>query len=200
MLHTPLKRLDSSFIADRVRPRPRILQFGGGNFMRAFFDWKVDRINEAAGSDWGIVIIRSIAGGEDELLRSQEGLFTVIERGLDTSGRDVSEPRIVCSVLGEFFAQTDWDAIRALARNPDIRVITSNTTEAGIALDNWDTYEDRPPKSFPAKLARLLHERWKFLRFKRNSGWQVIPCELVEDNGDLLAELVERQAKIWDLE
>lgn len=200
MQHGPPKQLDASFLGERVRPRPRILQFGGGNFMRAFFDLKVDLMNEASGSDWGIVIIRAIAEDLGQNLNDQDGLYTVIERGLDNHGREVSEPHIVSAVRAELFAQRDWDTIRGLARHPEIRVVTSNTTDAGIALDGWDMYADRPPKSFPAKLTRLLHERWKYLGHARNSGWQVIPCELIEDNGGRLSELVTEQARIWGLE
>jgi tagaturonate reductase len=200
VLHKSPKQLDASFSPQLVRPMPRILQFGGGNFMRAFFDMKVDLMNEAIGGDWGILIVRAVADGIDQTLNDQNGLYTVIERGLDESGCVVSKPRIVSCVRGEFFAQRDWDAIRGLARHPEICVVTSNTTDAGIALNPWDIYDDRPPKSFPAKLTRLLHERWKYLGHNRNSGWQIIPCELIADNGTILGQLVEQQAQIWGLE
>jgi tagaturonate reductase len=200
VLHKSPKQLNASFLPLRVRPTPRILQFGGGNFMRAFFDMKVDLMNEAIDGDWGILIVRTMADGLDETLNDQEGLYTVIERRLDDAGRDVSRSRVVSSVRGEFFAQRDWDAIRALARRPEIRLVTSNTTDAGIALNEWDMYDDRPPKSFPAKLTRLLHERWKYLGRVRDVGWQIMPCELIENNGTILEQLVEQQARIWGLE
>lgn len=200
MLHKSPKRLDASFSPQLVRPTPRILQFGGGNFMRAFFDAKVDLMNEVSNGDWGIVIVRAIADGRVESLNDQDGLYTVIERRLDDAGNEISKPHIVSSVRAEFFAQRDWDAIRGLARHPEIRVVTSNTTDVGIALNSWDMYDDRPPKSFPAKLTRLLHERWKYLGHTRNSGWQIIPCEPIDNNGTILGQLVEQQAQIWGLE
>jgi tagaturonate reductase len=200
VLNKSPKQLDASFSPQFVRPTPRILQFGGGSFMRAFFDMKVDLLNEAIGGDWGILIVRAVADDLVESLNDQDGLYTVIERGLDEHGCEVSKPRIVSSVRAEFFAQRDWDAIRGLARNPVIRVVTSHATDAGFALNPWDIYDDRPPKSFPAKLTRLLHERWKYLGHIRNSGWQVIPCEPIEGNGTILGQRVEQQARIWGLE
>lgn len=200
MCNKPLKQLDASFLTERVRPRPRILQFGGGNFMRVFFDLKVDLMNEAVGTDWGIIIVRTTADGAAQSLNDQDGLYTVIEWGTDSDGREVSKPHIVSAVRAELFAQKDWDIIRGLARHAEIRVVTSNTTDAGIALNAWDMYDDRPPKSFPAKLTRLLHERWKYLGHARNSGWQIMPCEPIEDNGDRLAAMVHEQARSWGLE
>jgi tagaturonate reductase len=199
MLDAP-RRLNAALLDRPLRPTPRILQFGGGNFMRAFFDSAVDRMNEDLGTDWGIVIIRSVSEPGEGSLNDQDGLYTMIERGLDEEGREREAVRVVRSVVGELFAGIDWWRILALARNPDIRLVTSNTTDAGLALDRWDLYADTPPRSFPAKLTRLLHERWKFLGGRRGSGWQVLPCELSDRNGETLAMLVRRQAECWALE
>ena len=184
----------------RARPKARILQFGGGNFLRGFLDWKIDRLNEATGSDWGIVIVRAIADGAGSSLNAQAGLYTVVSRGIDEAGEAVSEPRVVTSVLSEVFANTEWDSILGFARDPDITVVTSNTTETGIVYDAGCAYSDNPPASYPAKLTRLLHERWKHFSGDPAMGWQVIPCELIDRNADELLRIVLLHAADWKLE
>lgn len=179
---------------DRPRPRARILQFGGGNFLRGFFDWKIDVMNQAAGTDWGIVILRSVGSAQGSALNAQGGLYTVLTRGIGPNG-PMSEPRVVGSVLEEIGCQTDWPRILDLACDPAIEVVTSNTTEAGIVLDPAARLDDAPPASFPAKLAVLMAHRWR----AGLPGWQVIPCELTDKAGDLLRGHVLAHARAWDL-
>ncbi len=175
------------------RPRARILQFGGGNFLRGFLDWKVEGMNRAAGTDWGIIVLRSLGGVADSALNAQDGLYTVLARGLGADGQPVSDVRVVGAVLREISCQTDWPRVLELAANPEIEVVVSNTTESGIAHDPGADPADAPPASFPAKLAVLLHHRWQ----AGAPGWQVIPCELTDKVGDLLAGLVRRHAADW---
>lgn len=195
-----MKSLDASFLAGRPRPRPRILQFGEGNFLRAFVDWKIDRMNEAAGSDWGVVVVRPIAGGNPHTLNEQDGLYTVLSRGVDEAGRKVSEPRLVASVLKELPSHENWPAVLELARDPEITVVISNTTDAGIAYVASVKYDDAPQASFPGKMTRLLHERWKTFAGAADKGWQMIACELIEHNGDELRRIVLQHAAEWGLE
>jgi tagaturonate reductase len=195
-----MKPLDSSFLAGRARPRPRILQFGEGNFLRAFVDWKIDRMNEAGHLDWGVVVVRPIAGGNPHFLNEQDGLYTVLSRGVDENGKAVSEPRLVASVLKEIPSHEDWAAVLGLARDPEITVVVSNTTDAGIAYVPTVAYDDAPPISFPGKMTRLLHERWKAFAGAADKGWQMIACELIDHNGDELRRIVLRHAEEWGLE
>ena len=179
------------------RPQPRILQFGGGNFLRGFMDWKIDRLNEASGSDWGVVILRSLGSTDGSALNAQGGLYTVVSRGIGADGTAQSHSRLVGSVLAELSCATDWDRVVQLARNPMVEVILSNTTEAGITYVAGQGIGDAPPASFPAKLTRLLVERWRALGHLANMGWQVLPCELTENCGDKLRDLVLRHATEW---
>ncbi len=183
---------------NRPRPTPRILQFGGGNFLRGFVDWKIDRMNEAAGMDWGVVILRSVGSTEGSALNAQDGLYTVLSRGVDEGGQAVSEPRVVACVRGEVSCQTDWPMVLALAADPLITVVLSNTTEAGIVHDPSAKATDAPPKAFPAKLAALLHHRWRALG--AGHGWHIIPCELTDLSGDALRRIVLEHAADWGLE
>jgi tagaturonate reductase len=184
----------------RSRPTPRILQFGEGNFLRAFFDWKVDRMNEASGGDWGVVIVRPIDGGNPHTLNEQDGLYTVLSRGVDESGEKVSEARLITCVREEIKAHGEWDMVLAQARNPDIRVVVSNTTDAGIAYVPEVAYTDTPPVSFPGKMVRYLHERWKHFEGAADAGLQMIACELIDHNGDELRRIVLQHAHDWALE
>ena len=154
-----MNRIDATALNGRPRPRARILQWGEGNFLRAFVDWKIDRMNEAGGLDWGVVIVRPIAEGNPHWLNEQDGLYTVLSRGVTEDGSKVSEARVVGSVLKEIGAHQHWTEVLALAHDPNITVVISNTTDAGIAYVPTVKYDDAPQISFPGKMTRLLHEQ-----------------------------------------
>ena len=195
-----MNSIDASALNGRPRPRARILQWGEGNFLRAFVDWKIDRMNEAGGLDWGVVVVRPIAEGNPHWLNEQDGLYTVLSRGVADDGSKVSEARVVGSVLKEIGAHQHWTEVLALARDPEITVVISNTTDAGIAYVPTVKYADAPQASFPGKMTRLLHERWKAFGGKPDAGWQMIACELIDHNGDELRRIVLRHAEEWGLE
>ena len=106
-----MNSIDASALNGRPRPRARILQWGEGNFLRAFVDWKIDRMNEAGGLDWGVVIVRPIAEGNPHWLNEQDGLYTVLSRGVADDGAKVSDARVVGSVLKEIGAHQHWDEV-----------------------------------------------------------------------------------------
>ncbi|MGQ9369089.1 tagaturonate reductase [Azospirillum sp. ST 5-10] len=195
-----MERLNASFLQGRPRPTPRIVQFGEGNFLRAFFDWKVDRLNEATGGDWGVAVVRPIAGGLPHSLDEQDGVYTVLSRGVDEAGEKVSESRLIACVRREIPAHGDWPGVLALARDPAVAVVVSNTTDAGIAYVPEVAYDDAPPASFPGKMTRFLHERWKAFGGSAESGLQMLACELIDHNGDELRRIVLRHAADWGLE
>lgn len=193
-----MDRISARHLNGRPRPTPRILQFGGGNFLRGFIDWKIDRMNQAAGTDWGIVILRSVGGREGSALNEQDGIYTVVSRGLGAEGTPVTETRIVAAVREEIDCSAHWARVLDHAARPEIAVILSNTTETGIVFDAMARLTDTPPASFPAKLTALLLHRWRTLG-PDAPGWQVIPCELTDRAGDTLAALVRDHARAWDL-
>ncbi|SCM76816.1 Altronate oxidoreductase [uncultured Pleomorphomonas sp.] len=195
-----MNNIDASALDGRSRPRARILQWGEGNFLRAFVDWKIDRMNEAGGLDWGVVVVRPIAQGNPHWLNEQDGLYTVLSRGVADDGAKVSEARVVGAVRREIGAHQHWHEVLALARNPEITVVISNTTDAGIAYVPTVQYADAPPASFPGKMTRLLHERWQAFGGRPEAGWQMIACELIDHNGDELRRIVLRHAEEWGLE
>jgi len=178
----------------------KILQFGQGNFMRGFFDWQIDLLNERSGLNAGVVVVRPRGGSSAPLLDTQDGLFTVLVRGLDESGQPVKEYRTVECVQREIDPGTSYADYLALAANPDLRFVVSNTTEAGIAVNDSDRLDDAPPSTFPAKLTQLLFKRYQAFDGSRAKGLVLLPCELIDRNGPALKAAVLHFAGLWSLE
>ncbi|MFO3921470.1 tagaturonate reductase [Enterobacter hormaechei] len=177
----------------------RIIQFGEGNFLRAFVDWQIDLLNEHTNLNAGVVIVRPIQSDFPPSLTTQDGLYTTIIRGLNEQGEAVSDARLIRSVNREISVYSQYDEFLKLAHNPDTRFVFSNTTEAGISYHAGDKFDDAPAVSYPAKLTRLLFERFTHFNGAADKGWIIIPCELIDYNGDALRELVLRYAQEWAL-
>ena len=178
----------------------KFLQFGQGNFMRGFFDWQIDLLNERSGLNAGVVVVRPRGGSGSPLLDVQDGLFTTVVRGLDEDGTPVSECRTISCVQREINPATMYGDYLALAPLPELRFIVSNTTEAGIAVNDSDAFDDAPPSTFPAKLARLLFERYTHFDGSADKGVVLLPCELIEQNGPALRAAVLHFARLWQLD
>ncbi len=191
--------LPESVTCAPVRPRPeRALQFGEGNFLRAFVDWMVDEANEKAGFDGAIVVAQPIAQGLATKLNSQDGLYTLIARGVE-GGKVVENRRVISSISRALNPYEDWAALVDVVRSTDLRFVFSNTTEAGIA---WVAEAFEPgvcPNSFPAKVAALLYERFQAVGGDAAKGLVFLPCELIDRNGEKLREYVLRHAEAWNL-
>lgn len=176
-----------------------IIQFGEGNFLRAFVDWQIDLLNEHTDLNAGVVIVRPIQSDFPPSLSTQDGLYTTIIRGLNEKGEAVSDARLIRSVNREISVYGQYDEFLKLAHNPEMRFVFSNTTEAGISYHAEDKFDDAPAVSYPAKLTRLLFERFQHFNGANDKGWIIIPCELIDYNGDALHELVLRYAQEWAL-
>ena len=177
----------------------RVLQFGQGNFLRGFVDWQLELLNERAGLNLGVVIVRPTSRSKAPLLDTQGGRFTTVLRGLDAEGVVRTEVARINCVQRELDLSVHFLDYLALARDPDVRFIVSNTTEAGIAVDGSDRYADQPPKTFPAKLTRWLHERYMHFRADPAKGMVLLPTELIEDNGLALQRAVQHYVGLWTL-
>lgn len=182
----------------RMPTRTRVVQFGEGGFLRAFVDAMIDAANEKAGMDAGVAVVQPIPRGLVEELRAQDGLYTLILRGR-TGGRDVSDARVITCVRACVDPYADFDAFLALARDPDVRFVVSNTTEAGIVYTGRDALDDRPQASFPGKLTRLLYERFTAFGGAQDKGLVLLPVELIDDNGARLRACVGQTAAQWGL-
>ena len=177
----------------------RVLQFGQGNFLRGFWDWQIDLLNERCGLNAGVVIVRPTSRSKAPLLDTQGGLYTTIVRGLDEQGHAVNTSRVIHCVQRELDLSLHMADFLELAKNPDIQFIVSNTTEAGIATNNTDQYQDEPQSAFPAKLARWLHARFEHFAGSGESGLVVLPMELIDHNGEALLGAVLHFARLWSL-
>ena len=175
----------------------RVLQFGEGNFLRAFADYWFDMANEKAGWNGKCVLVQPIAQGLTQLINRQEGLYTLYLRGRQ-NGEKVDAKRVISSVsrcLNPYEKQ-DYDAMMDVAAGEALEYIVSNTTEAGIVYDPSCRLEDCPPASFPAELTQVLLHRWRAGR----PGVVVLSCELIDNNGKELLRCVNQYIKQWGLE
>jgi len=177
----------------------RVLQFGEGNFLRAFVDWQIDKMNKEAGFNGSVVVVQPIESGLVDKLNQQDGLYTLYLQGMN-EGKAIAEHSIINSISRGINPYTQNDEYLKIAENPELRFVFSNTTEAGIAYDESDNLEDKPQKSFPGKFTALLYHRFKFFKGEVNKGLIIIPCELIDRNGDKLKEIILKLAKLWNLE
>jgi tagaturonate reductase len=188
-------------IIDELKPVPRpekIVQFGEGNFLRAFVDWQIDIVNEKTDFNGNVVVVQPLEQGMGDTINAQRGLYTTVLRGVQ-NGRAVEEFRPVRSVSRCVNPCSQFDDYLACAENPDLRFVVSNTTEAGIAYSAEDRLSDRPPRSFPGKVTAFLFRRFEHFRGDPSRALIFIPCELIEKNGGKLKEIVERYGREWNL-
>lgn len=177
----------------------RAVQFGTGAFLRGFVEPLLDEANRAGRFNGRVVMVGSTGSGRDRVLADQDGLYTLSVQGID-GGEAVHERRVIGCVSRALSARDEWDAVLAVARDPGVALVFSNTTEVGIVLDEDDRPDLSPPRSFPGKLTRFLLERAAAFDFDPARGLVVLPCELIEDNGGRLREIVLALAARWGLD
>jgi tagaturonate reductase len=192
-----LPRLDRAFVQAESFPE-RILQFGEGNFLRAFVDWMVHRMNARGLFGGRVVVVQPIAQGTAAALAAQDGLYTVVLRGLERGERRASQ-EIVSVVSRAIDPYREPEALLRCSAIPELRFVVSNTTEAGIRVDDDDRLDGRPPPSFPAKLTQLLWARFRQFDGDRARGLVMLPCELVERNGVALRAAMDELVQRWEL-
>ena len=182
------------------KERPiKVLQFGEGNFLRAFVDYMIDIANEQGKFDGDVVLVKPIEFGNLDRFHNQECQYTVQLRGR-VDGEPKKINRIVTSVADAVDAYGEYEKYADYAKLDSLRFIVSNTTEAGIVYDESDRLEMNPPKSYPGKLAKFLYERYKHFNGAADKGLIMLPVELIDDNGLHLRECVLKQAENWKLE
>ena len=174
--------------------KEKVMQFGEGNFLRAFVDDFIDIANEKAGFGGKVVIVQPIAQGLTDLINRQEGLYTLYLRGSE-KGVKVDDKRVISAVSRCVNPYGDWDKVLEFARSDDLEIIVSNTTEAGIVYDAESAFDQAPPASFPAKLTRVLYERFT----AGKPGIVMLSCELIDNNGKELLKCVNQYIDDWKL-
>ncbi len=173
----------------------KIMQFGEGNFLRAFVEWILQDLNDKGAIDAGVVVVQPMPFGRVKELKDQDGLYTLRLEGID-GGKKVKKSRII-DVIGVCLNPfTEYEKYLKYGESEDLQVIISNTTEAGIAVDPADTDFSECPKSYPGKLLALLKRRYDHFKGDKNKGLCIIPCELIDDNGDELYRCLTELARI----
>lgn len=186
-------------IHQRKVERPeKILQFGEGNFLRAFADYIVDIMNEKALLDGSVVICQPIENGLCDLINTQNGIYTLVLRGRE-NGETVEKTRVIESVSRCIDPYRNFESLLEIARSEDLKIIISNTTEAGIFFCEKDKFDDVPPSSYPAKLTRFLYERFSHFNGSSLSTVYILPVELIDNNGSELLKCVKQYAHMWNL-
>ncbi|WP_041616782.1 tagaturonate reductase [Spirosoma linguale] len=174
----------------------KILQFGTGVLLRGLPDYLIQKANSEGKFEGSIVVVKSTDSQTNEF-SDQDNLYTVAVRGVQ-QGQEVVENTIVSAISRVLAAQTQWNDVLVLARNPKLQIIISNTTEIGLNYVEESIFQ-HPPQSFPAKLTAFLYERFRSVGGSKAKGLVVIPTELVTDNGLKLREAVEKLAQFNEL-
>lgn len=172
----------------------KAMQFGEGNFLRAFIDWMIDESNAAGKFNGMVQLVQPLPQGTADLINEQEGLYTLILRGME-NGRAAERRRVVTCVKGCLQTATEWGKVVECACLPTLEVVFSNTTEAGIESLPEPYTPGEAQNTFPAKVASLLFERFKAGR----KGLVFVPCELIDKNGKKLRECILKYAADWKL-
>jgi len=176
----------------------RVIQFGEGNFLRAFADWMIHLLNKQNLFNGRVVVVQPIKQGLADMINEQDGLYTLLLRGL-RDGKPVEEKEVINSISRCINPYTEWDAYLKCAEAPLIEYVISNTTEAGITFDPEDKFENQPPTSYPGKLTSYLYHRFQYFKADASKGLVIIPCELIDRNGDNLKKAVLQYITLWNL-
>jgi tagaturonate reductase len=172
----------------------KVLQFGTGVLLRGLCDYFIDKANKKGIFNGRVVVVKSTDSGGADDFNTQDGLYTHSVKGIE-NGQPIEEYILNASISRTLSARSQWQEILHCAKNPDMQVVISNTTEVGITLMEGDKITNNPPSSFPVKLLAFLHERWEHFNGSAESGMVIIPTELLVNNGDVLKGIVLEQAQ-----
>ena len=175
------------------------IQFGEGNFLRAFVDYCIQILNDKTSFSGKVNIIQPLPEGMIEQLKIQNGKYNLFQEGI-IQGKTIRDRMQINCVKQMNNPYQEFDQFLELAENENLTFVFSNTTEAGIVLENKDQFTDKPPRSFPGKLTRLLHHRYKTFNGDPSKVLHIIPSELIEQNGTKLKKIILELSKIWKLE
>jgi tagaturonate reductase len=177
----------------------KVVQFGEGNFLRAFVDYAFQRLNKEVDFNAGIAMVQPLKDGMVNMINDQDGLYTLFMNGIK-KGEKIQDIELITNIVKAINPYTEFENYLALAREEQLQFIVSNTTEAGIEFIESDTPAMQPPVSFPAKLTVLLYERFKHFHGDAAKGLTIIPCELIDYNSETLKKYILQYCDLWKLE
>ena len=192
-------KLNRSNLGLEERLPIKVIQFGEGNFLRAFVDYAIQQLNKSADFNAGVAVVQPIDRGMVDMLNDQDGLYTLFLKGIQ-KGEEIQTKELITNIVKGINPYADFQQYLDLAKEEELQFIISNTTEAGIAYVESDTMEMQPPSSFPAKLTMLLHKRFQHFNGASDKALTIIPCELINYNSDTLKEIILKYCADWNLE
>jgi tagaturonate reductase len=193
-----MERLNRKSAPQAKRYTEKVIQFGEGNFLRAFIEWIIWKTNQKTDFNGSVVVVQPIEKGMVDWLNEQDGLYHLNLQGL-LKGETVDSLDLIDVVSRGLNPYVDFNSYLELAEQPDIRFVISNTTEAGIAFDPACKLEDAPASSYPGKLTQLLYHRYEHFEGAMDKGLIIFPCELIFENGKHLKECIRRYIDLWGL-
>lgn len=193
------QKLGSGNAATQTKLPIKVLQFGEGNFLRAFVDYAFQVLNKKLDFNAGIAVVQPLENGLVHLLKEQDNLYTLFLNGVK-KGEKIQEIELIENIVTAINPYTEFDKFLALAKEESLEFVISNTTEAGIEFIDTDTIDMKPPKAFPARLTVLLYERFCHFNGDSTKGLTIIPCELINYNAETLKEILLKYCELWQLE
>ncbi len=176
----------------------KVLQFGTGVLLRGLPDYLIDHANRQGLFNGRIVMVKSTDSGGTDAFEHQNNLYTVCIRGVENS--EIVKENVICSAISRVLsAKSQWQDVLDCAKNPDLQIVISNTTEVGIELVE-ESIHQTPPNSFPAKLLAFLYARYQAFAGHPNKGLVIVPTELIPNNGDELQGILLELAHLNNLE
>ena len=194
-----MEKLNRKIVGLENKLPVKIVQFGEGNFLRAFIDYAIQKLNIEADFNGGVAVVQPIENGLIKMLNDQDCLYTLFMKGI-VKGKEIQEKELIATIVQGIDPYANFNEYIALAKEEALAFVISNTTESGIAYVASDTKEMQPPSSFPAKLTVLLYERYKYFNGDSSKGLAIIPCELINYNSDSLKKIILQYIEDWKLE
>jgi len=178
----------------------KAIQVGDGNFIRSFVDWLIAQMNAKGYFQGQVVTVQALPTDQTtEKLNEQNGYYTVMLKG-NLNGELIDEAQIIPSIEYGLNPYMEWESLLQLVEEEEVAFLFSNTTEAGIVYEKEAYNPHRCPNNYPAKVTALLYHRFNHFHGDVNKGWTMVPCELIERNGDQLKSICLQVANDWQLE
>ena len=193
-----MERLNRTSAPQAKKYTEKVIQFGEGNFLRAFIEWIIWKTNQKTDFNGSVVVVQPIEKGMVSWLNEQDGLYHLNLQGLQ-DGKPVDSVDLIDVISRGLNPYEDFGSYLALAEQPEIRFVISNTTEAGIAFDPACKLDDKPASSYPGKLTQLLYHRYQHFNGDIKKGLIIFPCELIFENGKHLKECIRKYIDLWNL-
>ena len=193
-----MERLNRTSAPQAKKYTEKVIQFGEGNFLRAFIEWIIWKTNQKTDFNGSVVVVQPIEKGMVSWLNEQDGLYHLNLQGLQ-NGEPVDSLDMIDVISRGINPYEDFEAYLRLAEQPEMRFVISNTTEAGIAFDPSCKFTDAPASSYPGKLVQLLHHRYETFKGAKDKGFIIFPCELIFENGKHLKECIRQYIDLWQL-